>query len=365
MAHSITSEDLRAVAEMQRLLLTCPMPQQLDRWRTQVNRKVRALVGADRSFFMLPNDTSVTCLADIPYEIDIETYPQRTEPCWTEYNLWERAVRLGAATRRMIYHPYERQMYRSSYYNDGVVPSRAYDGVSMTCRAEGRSGFVQLTVHHDRPFGRKFGEREFALLQGIFPAFEAGASAYGALERRLQSLPQLLGRGHEGICLFGLDGRLLHANPAANALLADPRYRIQRHVLELVRALRGPVTAESAPPRPITVSGPKSPIRLLGSFVEAGVVAPQRLIMVFLRFGAGPPGRRPDDLRARFGLTRQQARVALLLAERRTNREISERLCISVHTTKRHVEQVLAKLGVGSRGRVERVLLASPRAASR
>lgn len=364
MPHSITAEDLRAVAEVQRILLTCPMPQQLDRWRTEVNRRVRALVGADRCFFMLPNHTSVTCLADIPYELDLETYPQITEPYWTAYGVWERAVHFGVATRRMIYGRYARHMRRSAYYNDGVVPARAYDAVSMTLPAE-ESCFVQLTVHHDRPFGRKFGQREFALLQAVYPAFEAGTRAYGTLERRLRSLPQLLDRGHDGICLFGMDGCLLHANPAASALLGDPRYQIQRHVLELVSTLRGPVTAERAPPRPITVDGPKSPITLGGSYLEAGVVAPHRLIMVFLRTGARLPACTPDDLRARFGLTRQQARVALLLAQRRTNREISERLCISVHTTKRHVEQVLAKLGVGSRGSVERVLLANQRAASR
>jgi DNA-binding CsgD family transcriptional regulator len=48
-------------------------------------------------------------------------------------------------------------------------------------------------------------------------------------------------------------------------------------------------------------------------------------------------------------LTPRQKQVAFLLVLRLSNREIAERLAISEHTVKRHVEMVLLKLGVGSR----------------
>ncbi|CAN5824090.1 hypothetical protein BH11GEM1_BH11GEM1_17200 [soil metagenome] len=63
------------------------------------------------------------------------------------------------------------------------------------------------------------------------------------------------------------------------------------------------------------------------------------------------------DLTARFGLTRQQLRVAHLLGEGQSNREMAETLAVSVHTARRHTESVMAKLGVASRSRVPAILL--------
>lgn len=60
----------------------------------------------------------------------------------------------------------------------------------------------------------------------------------------------------------------------------------------------------------------------------------------------------PAELAARYGLTRAEARVALLLEGARTSRQIAEQLGISVHTARRHAEAVLKKLGVHSRGAV-------------
>lgn len=54
-------------------------------------------------------------------------------------------------------------------------------------------------------------------------------------------------------------------------------------------------------------------------------------------------------LRNRYGLSRREAEVALLLAEGLTNAEVAARLFISPHTARRHTEQVLDKLSLRSR----------------
>jgi DNA-binding CsgD family transcriptional regulator len=63
-----------------------------------------------------------------------------------------------------------------------------------------------------------------------------------------------------------------------------------------------------------------------------------------------------EQLRRRYGLTRREATISLLLAEGRSNAEIAEALFISPHTARTHVARVLGKLGARSRASVNRIL---------
>ena len=54
-------------------------------------------------------------------------------------------------------------------------------------------------------------------------------------------------------------------------------------------------------------------------------------------------------LRMQWGVTEQEARVALLLAQRLTTDEIAMQLKITKNTVRRHIERVLAKLNVNNR----------------
>lgn len=56
-------------------------------------------------------------------------------------------------------------------------------------------------------------------------------------------------------------------------------------------------------------------------------------------------------------LSPQQREVALLLAERKSNREIARALALRLNTASYHVKQVFTRLGVHHRDQVERVLL--------
>ena len=73
--------------------------------------------------------------------------------------------------------------------------------------------------------------------------------------------------------------------------------------------------------------------------------------------------RHPDaypsyrELQAAFRLTRAEARVATLLAERMSNREIARELDVTGHTARKHTEKVLLKLGIHRRTEVRRVLM--------
>ena len=54
-------------------------------------------------------------------------------------------------------------------------------------------------------------------------------------------------------------------------------------------------------------------------------------------------------MRSRYHLTHSETRVAKLLAQGKSNRQIATELHVSVHTIRHHVEHVFAKLGIHTR----------------
>ena len=60
--------------------------------------------------------------------------------------------------------------------------------------------------------------------------------------------------------------------------------------------------------------------------------------------------RAGETLAERFGLTRREEEVALLLAQGKSNQTIARELKISAHTARHHTQRILSKLAVHSRG---------------
>lgn len=72
---------------------------------------------------------------------------------------------------------------------------------------------------------------------------------------------------------------------------------------------------------------------------------------VLLRYAKAPP-QLLASVQDKFRLTPTQTRVAMLLADRLTNREIAEELGVKASTARRHTEAVLLRLDVNSRFKV-------------
>ena len=85
------------------------------------------------------------------------------------------------------------------------------------------------------------------------------------------------------------------------------------------------------------------------AFKARRLVWEEMAVMVSVTPDAGPALPSPEALRARHGLTRREAEVALLLAEGASNADLAARLFISPHTARHHTEQVFGKLGLTSR----------------
>ena len=137
----------------------------------------------------------------------------------------------------------------------------------------------------------------------------------------------------DGVILCDAGGRVLHRNSVAVDMLDDAHAPEQ--ILETLTAF-GVYAIET---------GKATATRLNGWEVSTSAVAAVSVITI------RPHEHLPSEesLRARYRLSRREAQVALLLADRRTDAEIAAELGISWHTVRSHVEGIFAALHCHSR----------------
>lgn len=129
----------------------------------------------------------------------------------------------------------------------------------------------------------------------------------------------------------------------------------ERRLWDSVREVAESVVSTCTPPtgfvrRELPVGDGR--VDVWASFASAGPVPTTVVVVV------PPADDLPDksELRRRFGLTPRESEVALLLAERRSNKEVAQALSIAHKTAWRHTARVLSKLGTNSRRDVARVI---------
>jgi DNA-binding CsgD family transcriptional regulator len=194
------------------------------------------------------------------------------------------------------------------------------------------------------------------------PALPARNGDAAALLRALDAMDQ-------GLAFYDCGGALVHANRAVQRILeASPssarlRAEIEHFAIALcgvvrLRGLSGHTLAE-----PIAVQelpADEERYRLRGSYVGLDLFRRGGSVLVALeRPGPTLPGA--DALRERFGLSRQESRIACELARGRSNVQIAAALGISPHTARTHTQRVLEKLGARGRAEVAARLLVDGR----
>jgi DNA-binding CsgD family transcriptional regulator len=164
------------------------------------------------------------------------------------------------------------------------------------------------------------------------------------------------------VALLDRDGRVTTMNgPARDCFIGRSGLQLREAVESFARHVMGDrrKSGDGAPNRAQTIEIGQD--RFVATVVAAGPdLATQGVgAMVMLRrerVGGHAPQLGEQALSRRFGLTRQEARVAVMLADQRSNREVADRLGVSVHTARHHTERVLAKLHIHSRHDVKRVI---------
>jgi len=332
-----------------------------DAWRAAVNRAVRSLFRADMATFILPIAGSRVLFSDEMDTDRLQEYPEIREDLDAKLELPERELELEVFNRLMLWDGLLHELYRSAYYNDFVVPLRGFDPLSMTTRTpEGLQ--ASLILHHDRPHGERFGRRGLLIMRLLLPAFRAGIRNRQAFESIRAEAARLVDMMRDAVILLDRRGGVVHRNPSASRLIdADPDGRLLVH--ESIRAAAALGEARSSAgldPRALSPLERVFRTRIAGYRARAchspGVFGTAIHALVTLERIDRDPAIAADDIRARFGLTRAESRVAMLLAERRSTAEIARLLVISPHTARHHTSRVLDKLGIRRRAEVGGVL---------
>lgn len=345
----------------------------IDRWRADVLQHLAALVEADFAGFLLPVPGSAPyTLWNLPDEFGrefIEREGGLEGAAATAQQLgsrvWSTRLLGAAAGLPMPEGWFGSEQYRRFYGRFGIQDGLGFVALTAdpggTARAPeaGRSASAcaLLTCLREVYGTEAFGERGLALLRMLLPALEAGVTTRARLAGAAATVEAALHASRTGALIVSADGRRLYTNSALVELLAkDPeRARIRAELDRAVAELRSLLHSRPADRGVPSLAGASAEVRtaravyrvwttLLGEHLAGP--GPAVLVQVE-RLTPEQPSL--PALRERWGLTRQEARVARLLARGRTNRQIAATLGIRETTARHYTEAVFQKLGVHSR----------------
>jgi DNA-binding CsgD family transcriptional regulator/PAS domain-containing protein len=360
---SLSASDLAGLqASLQTLLSPFDHPT-VDAWRLAVNRSLQQLLDADKATFALPpaNGEREYFSEQFDYSGLRPSLPEWQAICEPRFHTIERAVSLGVFSRRMLFQPCWSAFRRSAYYNEFIVPLRAYDSLGIRVRAGREHRVCCLLVHHERPAGRRFGRRGVALARLLLPAFKSAVGSYLHLRELRAGLDATIDGLGEGVLLADATGTPVHQNPSLTRMLAlnPERDRLEaalRRVAGGLARFAGVTrrTERDALPEPViaAVRTAVADYRLRGTYLAGALDGTGTVVLVTVD-RADATSVPVSLLGERGRLTARECEVALLLARGRSDAAIARTLGISVHTARHHAESVRLKLDVRSRADVD------------
>ena len=157
---SSRSEDMRAIERVLDLLLNPLGHADLDQWRRAVMEELRPLLGADMVSFQLPHPGRKLLLSDLDPSL-VSTYTREYIPHLDRVKDYsQRMIRLGVGNRRALWQSDLPWLYRTAYYNECIVPMRAFGPIWASAPVPGEQVPAILLAHVDRRYGRRMGRRD-------------------------------------------------------------------------------------------------------------------------------------------------------------------------------------------------------------
>jgi DNA-binding CsgD family transcriptional regulator len=360
-------------AETVRVLLS-PLDTPLDQWRAEVLRHLTGLLRTEMGGFILPSEEAPPCtLHNLPDEFARE-YFETFQPADRGISVIQRMDSQVWSTRMLAQVAnlsIEDGWFRSPEYREFYSRYRIQEGIGFVVPAAdppqlpggqklapgGAPVGAVLTCFHDVFGTEQLGERGLAMVRLLLPALEAGVSGRVRLAWVQNTLQGAFDIVRDGLLVCDADGRRLHANAALTRLLqSDPQSEriaaaIERVASTLCALLRMPRKSEPAPEVEVAsteVRTDRARYRVRGNLVEGGRYGAEPAILIDVE-RLTPELPSLVQLRERWGLSRQEARVALLVVQGMTNAQAATELELSPATVRHYTESLFHKLDVHSR----------------
>lgn len=354
-AARLTDAELLRIEPVQRALLSPFEHDSIGSWRRAVNRELVAAFDSDAALFQLDIEGEPLHFSEEFDEADLGRYQADVMPRVADQRkLYRRGVIAKAGNRSIIWGRHLEWLYRSDYFNELVLPMRAYDPLWAAAAAPEGTYPTLIHTYHDRRNTRRFFEaKHVAMMRLVQPALEAGVRALKRMAARRVALVRSLEATHGAVIVLDHEGRVLHRTPSVERMTVD---RVgERLVLDAARAMVAGLASDDlavrlAPGNVVRhLETRAGELELTAVEIAEGALATRPVAVVTLTASREAPLPDSQTLRERFSLTRRQVEVARLLAERKSNPEMAEALCISEHTVRSHVEAVMGKVGVSDR----------------
>jgi DNA-binding CsgD family transcriptional regulator/PAS domain-containing protein len=335
----------------------------VDAWRRTVREHLVTLLGADRSVSWLHIDGEPPLEAPTGVGPAIAAYADYYHALDTGLSQRRRALGLEIVPLRSIYDV--QQLPKTELWNDWSIPHHLHDALAITVDVPGSPNPVGFWFYHERASAASFGERGEALLRLVLPVVKAGIDALHQLTAQRRQLLTILDRLPQGVQLLNAAGDVLHENPALVDHLAQhpERHRVRAEmqraahdVSAVMERPRGAKTGSShalgAPVRELRTGAGR--MRIVATWLGPGLLAPVSVVLVLLESVSDKPP--VTDLQTRYGLTAREIEVLHHVRCGASVPDLAERLQISRHTARHHVEALRGKLGVHRVGEIAALL---------
>jgi DNA-binding CsgD family transcriptional regulator/PAS domain-containing protein len=260
----------------------------------------------------------------------------------------------------------------SEYYNDFLKPQDIHSTVMIRLAKRGQD-IAALNINRSHR-QQQYGEAELAILAALHPhlirAFRL-TQAFATLQLVNHDLFEVLDRAPQALFLVDGAGRIRHANRAAEALLAGQRGL----------GARGGVLAAGAPQdarrlADLVAAAARSHGAVAGSMtLNAGADAkrlsiavapirnapvspfqPEARVIVCVTDPGSGVGASQARLRALFGFTEAEARVALALFDGASPAEAAAAFGVSLNTVRTQLAHIFEKTGARRQSELMRLL---------
>lgn len=252
------------------------------------------------------------------------------------------------------------ELLKTEFYNDFLRPQDIHSTLLVQLTVAGRETIV-ININRTHAAGG-FRDDHIAFARRLRPHFARAfdlSNRFAGIDAREAEMHRLLDTVSDAVFVVAAGGRINYANAAAEQLdsrglgLRVARGRLDANDAIVAQRLDQLICAATAPagcPRtggtlPLGRTGASLTVSPIGagiSDVFAG--GPRAIIVLSTPTAACHP---IDGLKALYGLTNAEARVAMAIAGGSSPREIAETLGLSFHTVRNQLQRIYGKTETG------------------